>query len=73
MKNEKWYQRRLAKYFTEHYEQYEDTVEFWNDPAMNQWLFDIPELKARIELTCYDDGRVVKAEYPFEVIKRYER
>lgn len=73
MKNEKWYQRRLAKYFTENYEKYEDTVEFWNDPAMNQWLFDIPELKIRVELTCYDDGRVAKAEYPFEVINRYER
>lgn len=33
MKPEKWYQRRLAKYFTEHFEQYEDTAEFWNDPA----------------------------------------
>lgn len=63
MRTEKWYQRRLAAYFTEHYAQYEDTVEFWNDLAMNQWLFDIPELKQRVELTCYDDGRVTRAEY----------
>lgn len=72
MKNEKWYQRRLAKYFTEHYEQYEDTAEYWPDPALNQWLFDIKELGMRIELTCYDDGRVTKAEYPLELINRYE-
>ena len=68
MKTEKWYQRRLAKYFTEHYVQYEDTVEYWDDPAMNQWLFDIPELNERVELTCYDDGRVTRAVYP---IKRH--
>ena len=66
MKTEKWYQRRLAAYFTEHYTQYEDTTEFWNDPAMNQWLFDIPELNERIELTCYDDGRVTRSVFPIK-------
>ena len=35
-------QNAMKRYFDEHYSQYEDTVEFWNDPAMNQWLFDIP-------------------------------
>ena len=59
----KWHQRRLARYFDEHYSQYEDTVEFWNDPAMNQWLFDIPELKIRVELTCKENGNV--EEYIF--------
>lgn len=63
MRPEKWYQRRLAKHFTEHYEQYEDTTEFWNDPAPNQWLFDIPELNARIELTCDDEGVVTEQRY----------
>lgn len=72
MRTEKWYQRRLAKYFTEHYEAYEDNTEYWPDPAYNQWLFDIPELDKRIELTCYDDGRVTKSEYPLEAINRYE-
>ena len=73
MKTEKWYQRRLAAYFTEHYSQYEDTAEYWSEPAINQWLFDIHELGARVELTCHDDGRIVKTEYPLEVINRYER
>lgn len=64
MKTEKWYQRRLAKFFTEHYEPYEDTVEFWNDPTPNQWLFDIPEWNARIELTCDDEGNITEQRYP---------
>lgn len=63
MKPEKWYQRRLARYFTEHYEQYEDAAEFWNDPTPNQWLFDIPELSLRVELTCYDNGNVTEQRY----------
>lgn len=64
---DKWYQRRLAKYFTEHYERYDDIAEYYNDPAPNQWLFDIP-IKARryrIELTCNDDG-VVTEQMRFE-------
>lgn len=63
MKPEKWYQRRLAKYFTDYYEAYEDTAEYWNDPAINQWLFDIPELGLRIELTCSDRGIVTEQRY----------
>lgn len=64
MRDEKWYQRRLAKYFAEHFEQYEDTAEFWNDPAPNKWLFDIPELDVKIELTCDDNGKVTVVQYP---------
>lgn len=63
MKNEKWYQRRLAKYFTEHYEQYEDSAEWFNDPFINQWLFDIPECGVRIELTCNDNGVIKEQRY----------
>lgn len=63
MKAEKWYQRRLAKYFTDYYEQYEDDAEYWNDPAINQWLFDIPVLGLRIELTCNDKGIVTEQRY----------
>lgn len=63
MRNEKWYQRRLAKYFTEHYEQYEDTAEYFPDPFVNQWLFDIPERGVRVELTCTDKGEVKEQRY----------
>lgn len=64
MRTEKWYQRRLAKYFDEHYAQYEDVAEYWNDQAINQWLFDILELGVRVELTCKENGKVVEEKYP---------
>ena len=38
---DKWYQRRLSKYFDAHYSEYEDDAEWWSDPEPNQWLFDI--------------------------------
>lgn len=65
MRNEKWYQKkRLTEYFAEHYERYEDTAEFWKDPAPNQWLFDFPELGVKIELTCDEEGNVTEEQYP---------
>lgn len=64
MKAEKWYQRRLAAYFSKHYEKYEYTSEFWNDPAIKQWLFDISELGLRVELTCNDKGEIAETTYP---------
>lgn len=63
MKTEKWYQRRLAKYFTDNFEAYEDTAEWYNDPDINQWLFYIPELGYKIELTCNDQGVVTEERY----------
>lgn len=63
MRPEKWYQRRLAKYFTLNYVKYEDTAKYWPDPAVNQWLFDIPEQGVRVELTCTDEGEVKEQRY----------
>ena len=63
MRPEKWYQRRLAKYFEEHYIGYDDSAEYWDDPAPNQWLFDIPELGVRIKFTCDDRGKVSETRY----------
>ena len=60
-------QNAMKRYFDEHYSQYEDTVEFWNDPAMNQWLFDIPELKLRVELTCIENGNVEECIFNKEI------
>lgn len=61
--NEKWYQRRLARYFDKCYSRYEDTVEFYVDPAVNQWLFYIPERKLKVKLTCDDDSIISVDEY----------
>lgn len=66
MKPEKWYQRRLAKYFEEHYEQYEDSAEYFPDPFVNQWLFDIPERGIRVELTCTEKGEVKEQRYAMD-------
>lgn len=63
MRTEKWYQRRLAKYFEENYEQYEDTAEWFSDPGINQWMFNIPELNTRIKLTCNENGLVTEQKY----------
>ncbi len=69
-KTEKWHQRRLARYFMEHYAQYEETAEFWMDPAPNQWLFDIRELGFRIEITCDDKGNVTETKYDLKRVSR---
>lgn len=63
MKTKQWYQNRLAKYFTDNYEEYTNTAAFYNNPAINQWLFDIPELKTKVKLTCEDDGTVTNKIY----------
>lgn len=63
MHSHRWYITRLARYFEAHYRQYEDTAEFFPDPADNQWLFDITELEVRIELTCHETGVVTEERY----------
>lgn len=65
---DKWYQRRLSKYFDEHYSEYEDEAEWWFDPEPNQWLFDIPKLSMRVELTCNDKGVVTEQIYKIDIL-----
>lgn len=69
-KYERWYRRRLHNYFMEHYSEYEDAdeIEFYNDPAPNQWLFDIPELDVRVKLTCDKEGNVTDEH--FKLVER---
>lgn len=63
MHTEKWYQRRLAKYFDDHYLLCSDTVEFYPDPAINQWLCELPGLDVLIKLTCDENGVVSETRY----------
>lgn len=58
-----WYRIRLSKFFEQYYLEYEDDIRWFTDPAPNQWLFDIPELKTRVELTCDAKGNVTVQEY----------
>lgn len=71
-KLERFQHRRLFNYFREHYEDLEDEgeIEFYNDPAPNQWLFDIPELDVRIKLTCDERGNVTDEQYNLTTLKR---
>ena len=71
-KYERWYHRRLFNYFREWYEDLEDEgeIEFYNDPAPNQWLFDIPELDVRVKLTCDQNGNVFEDIYSLTTLKR---
>lgn len=64
MKKEKWYQTRLARYFEENYGEYEDSAAFYNNPAPNQWFFDIPELNISVLLTCAVGGAVLEEITP---------
>lgn len=52
------YQRRLERYFDKHYGEYADSAEWYPDISKNQWMFDIPELRKRVTLTCGADGKV---------------
>lgn len=63
MRDNAWYQNRLARYFVDEYLEYDEVAEFFNNPASNKWLFDIPELDLRVELTCDDNGKVVEQRY----------
>lgn len=69
-KYERWYRRRLFNYFREWYEDLEDEgeIEFYNDPAPNQWLFDIPELNVRVKLTCDKEGHITDEH--FKIVER---
>lgn len=57
---EKWYQQRLTEYFEDYYDNYRDDAEYYADPDINQWSFEIVEngKKVHIILTCNDDGSI---------------
>ena len=67
-RSDQWYRTRLSRFFDMYYVDYEDDILWFTDPAPNQWLFDIPDLNARIELTCDVNGNVTVTEYPMRGI-----
>ena len=58
----RYYRGRLDKYFDKRFGEYEDTVEYHNDPAVNKWRFVIPELGIEVELTCDDSGQITEKQ-----------
>lgn len=55
MRTDLFYQNRLTKYFVENYSQYSD-VEFFVNPAANQWDLYVSSTRMRYLLTCNEDG-----------------
>ena len=60
MKPDKFYQSYLERYFNERYGAFEDTIEFFNDPAPNAWSFYIPDINYTATITCDDNGIVTE-------------
>lgn len=58
--SESWYQERLQRYFDEYFKPYEETAEWYVNPAPNKWKFIIPELGLVIRLTCTERGIVTE-------------
>ena len=59
-KKEYFYNKQLQKYFNKHFRQYEQTVEWFNNPDVNSWKFYIPDICKIIILICQDNGEVIE-------------
>lgn len=70
MRTERFYIGRLRKYFDKHYLQYTQTAEWYNNPAINQWKCDIPELGLTILFTCDENGKITEAKTPIKGIQK---
>lgn len=63
MKTNRFYSKHLNAYFDKHYGKYEDLIEWYIDPTSNKWIFDIPDQKLRVKLTCKDDGTIEERRF----------
>ena len=59
MRNKMFYNSRLSQYFDSHYQEYTETAEWYTNPAINQWKFEIPGIGV-VVLTCSSDGDVTE-------------
>lgn len=59
MRSETFYYSKLAKYFDAHYQAYAEIVEWYTNPAPNQWKFEIPGISV-VVLTCFDNGKIIE-------------
>ena len=60
MRNEKFYFSRLSKYFDAHYQEYAQIAEWYTNPALNQWKFELPGIGV-VVLVCSDDGEITES------------
>lgn len=54
------YYQFLDRYFNKHFGEYDETVLWYVDPAINKWKFMIRELGQVITLTCDNNGVVTE-------------
>lgn len=66
IKTERFYRNKLQQYFNKKYLNYADTAEYYVDPDINVWKFDIYELGVGITLTCDDYGVVTETRKQLE-------
>lgn len=59
VRNKMFYNSRLSRYFDSHYQEYTETAEWYTNPAINQWKFEIPGISV-VVLTCSSDGDVTE-------------
>lgn len=57
-KSEKFYYDHLYDYLTDYYWVHEEDIEWYPNPAINQWKFRVPGEKLLTLLTCDDQGNV---------------
>ena len=57
-RSEKFYHDRLYDYLTDYYWVYEEDLEWYPNPDINQWKFRVPGDSLATFLTCDDEGNI---------------
>lgn len=70
LRTERFYRNKLQKYFNKRYLDYADVAEYYVDPDINVWKFDIYELGVGITLTCGNDGVVTETRKQLKGVVR---
>ena len=60
-----WFEQKLYDYFIRMGNDYLRYAEFYTSPRPDQYVFDMPDRKQRIILTCDTDGLVNKKTYEY--------
>lgn len=55
----------LNLYYEENYSEYDETIEWYVNPAPNKWKFYIPDLGIIVTLTCNNQGEVIEKRRMF--------
>jgi hypothetical protein len=67
-----WFEDRLYGFFISHYAGAKD-AEFLVSPKDNQYIFDLPDLKKRVILTCNPDASIDATELYYRTHTELER